>query len=222
MLDKVICLAGWLRLLNCFVPGPGWLSTPGGQTFCSASPARPSSLSSTTTEPAPRTPSSRLTEVDGLIGLLGDPLATAARDLQETPAAVEVLPAAKAGELPDIPEAGELQADVEVVVQAADKEVEVQAADKEVEVQAAADSSKETEGGGLHYLLHPVHHYHLLGAWEARQGSQKGWGFIPVIFWCYLEINVFDWKDPMHPLCDTRFQGIHFELNYKEPRLWTP
>lgn len=49
----------------------------------------------------------------------------------------------------------------------------MQAADKEVEVQAADDSSKETEGGGPHYLLHPVHHYHLLGAWEARQGSQR-------------------------------------------------
>ena len=81
-------------------------------------------------------------ELDGLIGLL----ATAAPDLQEAPAAVEVLPAAQAVELPDTPEAGELQADVEVLVQAADKEVEVQpaaeevqAADKEVDVHTAAE-----------------------------------------------------------------------------------
>ena len=81
-------------------------------------------------------------ELDGLIGLL----ATAAPDLQEAPAAVEVLPPAQAVELPDTPEAGELQADVEVVVQAADKEVEVQPAaeevqpaDKEVDVHPAAE-----------------------------------------------------------------------------------
>ena len=55
-----------------------------------------------------------LAEVDCLIGLLGDPLATAARDLQEAPAAVEVLPAAQAVELPDTLEAGELLADVKV------------------------------------------------------------------------------------------------------------
>jgi hypothetical protein len=55
-----------------------------------------------------------LAEVDCLIGLLGDPLATSARDLQEAPAAVEVLPAAQAVELPDTPEAGELLADVKV------------------------------------------------------------------------------------------------------------